>query len=254
MGEKIYAEVIVANKCKETDRIYSYLIPERMKSSIRVGSRVLVPFGMGNKQLEGYVVDLKDSIDFKASKIKSASKLLDEEPVMSPKLVELAKWMKEKYLCYYIDAIQAIVPSPIRTKSSYNIELCDSEDIYEKLEKLNSNIIMDIVEFLEQNSGSAKLNDIKEYFSDRKIDYYIKKLLEAKAVRKVQIIGNKIANKKQKLLYLMDDSDIEIKKTARKQREIYELVKEYPGISLVKLKETCGDCGSSVRAMAKKGI
>ncbi|MDD3705591.1 MAG: primosomal protein N' [Clostridiaceae bacterium] len=253
MGENIYAEVIVANKCKETDRIYSYLIPEKMKSLIRVGSRILVPFGMGNKQIEGYVVGLKDSIDFKVSKIKSAAKLLDEEPVMSPKLVELAKWMKEKYLSYYIDAIQAIVPSPIRTKSSYNIELYESEDINEKIEKLNSNSIMEIVDFLEQNSGSSKLNDIKEYFSDRKIDYYIKKLLEAKVVRKVQVIGNKIGSKKQKLLYIEDGKDIEIKKTASKQKEIYELVLEYPGISLAKLKETCGDCDSSVKSMLKKG-
>ncbi|HOH89273.1 MAG TPA: hypothetical protein PLT56_03690, partial [Bacillota bacterium] len=176
---KMYAEVVVSNKCKETDRTYSYLVPENMKESIRVGSRVIVPFGMGNKQIEGYVVGLKDSIDFKPSKIKSIGRLLDEKPVMSPKLVELAKWMKEKYLCYNIDAIQAIVPSPVRTKSSYSIELCGCEQNLEKLEKLNSNIILEIVEFLEENSGSAKLEEIREYFSDRKIDYYIKKLIEA---------------------------------------------------------------------------
>ncbi|HQE67426.1 MAG TPA: primosomal protein N', partial [Bacillota bacterium] len=75
--EKMYAEVIVSNKCKETDRTYSYLVPENMKESIRVGSRVIVPFGVGNKQIEGYVVGLKGSIDFKPSKIKSVARLLD---------------------------------------------------------------------------------------------------------------------------------------------------------------------------------
>ncbi|MEA4848616.1 MAG: hypothetical protein VB106_15415, partial [Clostridiaceae bacterium] len=69
MDEKLYAEVIVSNKSRETDRTYSYLIPEEMKGSIKAGSRVIVPFGIGNKQLEGYVMSLKDSIDFKASKI-----------------------------------------------------------------------------------------------------------------------------------------------------------------------------------------
>ena len=251
--EKIYAEVIVANKCKETDRTYSYLVPENMKESIRVGCRVIVPFGMGNKQIEGYVVGLKDSIDFKPSKIKYVARLLDEKPVMSPKLLELAKWMKEKYLCYHIDAIQAIVPSPVRTKSSCSIELCDCEQNLEKLEKLNSNIIMEIVEFLEENSGSAKLEDIKEYFSDRKIDYYIKKLIEAEVVKKVQIIGSKIGEKRQKRLYLSEDKNIQIKKTASKQREVYELLLKCPGISPAKLKEACGDCNSTIKAMEKKG-
>ncbi|HQI17646.1 MAG TPA: hypothetical protein PLL37_11865, partial [Bacillota bacterium] len=251
--EKMYAEVIVSNKCKETDRTYSYLVPENMKESIRVGSRVIVPFGVGNKQIEGYVVGLKGSIDFKPSKIKSVARLLDEKPVMSPKLVELAKWMKEKYLCYFIDAIQAIVPSPVRTKSSYSIELCVCEQNLEKLEKLNSNFIMEIVEFLEENSGVAKLEDIREYFSDRKIDYYIKKLIEAEVVKKVQIIGSKIGEKRQKHLYLSEDKNIQIKKTASKQREVYELLLKCPGISLAKLKEACGDCDSAVKAMEKKG-
>ncbi len=253
MDKKLFAEVIVANKCKETDRTYSYLIPKDMEQSIKVGCRVIVPFGMGNKQLEGYVLAIKDSIDFNASRIKPLIRALDDEPVMSDKLVELAKWMKNKYLSYYIDAIQAIVPSPVRTKSSYTIELSDGEEIYDKIDRLNSNSIMDIVEFLELNGGSAKLEDIKEYFSELKIDYYIKKLLDAGVVRKLQLIGNKIGKKTEKLLYLTEDVGFEIKKNAIKQKEIYELLVNNPGISMSKLKEACGDCDSAVKAMEKKG-
>lgn len=253
MDNNLFAEVIVANKCKETDRTYSYLIPKDMEEKVAVGSRVIVPFGMGNKQLEGYVLDIKDSIDFSVSRIKPVVRTLDEEPVMSPQLVELAKWMKEKYLSYYIDAIQAIVPSPVRTKSSYIIELSDSEDIYEKLGKLNSNNIMEIVEFLEQNSGSAELTEIKEYFSNLKIDYYVKKLLEAGVVRKLQKIGNKVGKKTEKLLYLNDGASFELKKNASKQKEILELLKNNPGVSISELKKKCGDCDSTVRAMEKKG-
>jgi primosomal protein N' (replication factor Y) len=254
MEKNLFAEVIVANKCKETDRTYSYLIPEGLEEKVEVGSRVIVPFGMGNKQLEGYVLEVKDSIDFSVSRIKPVARVLDDEPVMSPKLVELAVWMKNKYLSYYIDAIQAIVPSPVRTKSSYTIELSDNEDIYEKLAKMKSNSIMEIIEFLEHNSGSARLEEIKEYFSDRKIDYYIKKLLEEGIVRKLQKIGNKIGKKKEKLLYLNDRISFEIKKNASRQQEVVELLRKNPGITMSRLKEACGDCNSAVRAMEKKGL
>ncbi len=253
MDKNLFAEVIVTNKCKETDRTYSYLIPKEMEEKVAVGSRVIVPFGIGNKQLEGYVLAVKDSIDFSVSRIKPVTRVLDDEPVMSPELVELAKWMKDKYLSYYIDAIQAIVPSPVRTKSSYIIELEVCEDMYEKLARLNSNSMMEIVEFLEQNSGSVKLEEIKEYFSDRKIDYYVKKLLEEGIVQKHQVIGNKIGKKLERLLYLNEDTSIEIKKNANKQKEILELLGKNPGISMSELKEACGDCDSAVRAMEKKG-
>lgn len=253
MNNNLFAEVIVANKCKETDRTYSYLIPEEMKESVKMGSRVIVPFGMGNKQLEGYVMGISDNIEFNISRIKPIARILDDEPVMTPVLVELAKWMKGKYLSYYIDAIQAIVPSPVRTKSSYTIELSDREDIYEKIARLNSNSIMEIVEFLELNGGNAKLEDIREYFSDRKIDYYIKKLLESQIVTKLQVIGNKIGKKTEKLLYLNEIQGFDLKKNASKQKEILELIKENPGIALSKLKETCGDCDSTVKTLNKKG-
>lgn len=253
MNNNLFAEVIVANKCKETDRAYSYLIPKDLEDKVAVGSRVIVPFGMGNKQLEGYVIQLKDSIDFNVSRIKPVVRVIDDEPVMSPMLVELAKWMKDKYLSYYIDAIQAIVPSPVRTKSSYIIELSDGDDVYEKLAGLNSNPMMEIVEYLELNSGSAKLSEIKEYFSSLKIDYYVKKLLDAGVIRKLQTIGNKIGKKTEKLIYLSDNSSFDTKKNARKQKEVLELLKNNPVISMTQLKDACGDCDSTVRALEKKG-
>jgi len=253
MDKKLYAEVIVANKCKETDRTYSYLIPGEMSESVKVGSRVIVPFGMGNKQLEGYVTGIGGNISFDISRVKPIARLLDDEPVMTPALVELAGWMKEKYLSYYIDAIQAIVPSPVRTRSSYTLELSGDETVYEKLGRLNSNSMVEIVEYLELNGGNAKLEDIKEYLSGRKIDYYIKKLIESEIVSRHQVIGNKIGKKTEKLLYLNELQEIGLKKNASKQKEILELLKTEPGMTLTRLKEACGDCDSAVRALQSKG-
>lgn len=253
MNNRLYAGVIITNKCKETDKLYSYLIPKGMEGKVLTGSRVIVPFGMGNKKLEGYVLEVMDSIDFSASRLKSVARVLDDEPVMTPELVELAKWMKKKYLCYYIDAVQAIVPSPVRTKSSYIIELSESHDIYEIVDRLNSDRIIEIIEFLELNSGSARLEDIKAYFGDIKIDYYIKKLMETGVVQRIQLIGNKIGKRTEKYLYPVKGTSIEIKKNAVRQMEIYELLNENPGISLAKLKERCGNCDSSVKALVSKG-
>jgi primosomal protein N' (replication factor Y) len=58
----------------------------------------------------------------------------------------------------------------------------------------------------------------------------------------------------RKLLYLNKESSLEIKKNASKQKEIYELLLENPGMSIAKLKESCNNCDSAVKAMETKGL
>ena len=47
------AEVLVEIKAKNIDKTFSYLIPKDFKEKIKVGIRVLVPFG--KQKLEGFV-------------------------------------------------------------------------------------------------------------------------------------------------------------------------------------------------------
>jgi len=253
MGNKLYAEVIVNNKCKETDRVYSYAIPEDVQEKAQIGSRVFVPFGAGNKQVEGYIVGIKDSIDFDSAKVKSIVKVLDDEPVLSEKMLELAIWMKQKYLCYYIDSIHAVVPSPVRTRSSYELVLTEDEAAWERLRKADSNIMQELVEYLEQCSGRAKLEEVREYFSEIKIDYYIKKLQEMGVVEKHQLLKDKVSTRVDKLLYINGSGELEIKKNAEKQKKVIELVSKHPGISLSMLKEMCPGCEAAVRTLEGKG-
>ena len=56
------AEVLVELKLKNTDKTYSYKIPSKLKDSIQVGMRVLVPFG--KQKLEGFVLKITDLYRF----------------------------------------------------------------------------------------------------------------------------------------------------------------------------------------------
>ena len=46
------AKIIVDHRSKNVDRIFDYLIPEELEDRLEIGSRVLVPFSAGNREVE----------------------------------------------------------------------------------------------------------------------------------------------------------------------------------------------------------
>lgn len=104
------AEVIVDISNSEVDRIFDYAFtPEQ---NIFVGSRVSVPFG--NRQIEGYVVNVKDSTDCPPEKLKSVVCALDVTPVILPELLALMKMMTVEYHLRCVDVLKLFIPSQMR--------------------------------------------------------------------------------------------------------------------------------------------
>ena len=65
-----YADVIIDVSIDKLDRPFSYRIPERLSGIIKVGSRVRIPFGAGNKEKKGYVTAIRDTAGYDDEKIK----------------------------------------------------------------------------------------------------------------------------------------------------------------------------------------
>lgn len=106
----LYAEIIINSEAIELDRTFTYKVKEEQNEIIQVGHRVKVPFGKGNRLIEGFVIALKcDEIE-KIKGIKNINSILDEEPILSPDDSKIIDFLREKYLCKYIDAIRSIIP------------------------------------------------------------------------------------------------------------------------------------------------
>ncbi|SHE56996.1 replication restart DNA helicase PriA [Thermoanaerobacter uzonensis DSM 18761] len=106
----MFAEVIVDIKSSNTDRVYTYRIPEGM--DIKVGMRVSVPFN--NRFIDGYVISITDKASYSVNKIKDIHRILDSYSIFDEKMIELAKWIKEYYKCYFSEALQTIMPVGIK--------------------------------------------------------------------------------------------------------------------------------------------
>ncbi|MBR6485362.1 MAG: hypothetical protein IKT17_01605 [Lachnospiraceae bacterium] len=51
-----YANIIVNISHENLDKTFQYMIPDRFKNILKVGDYVTIPFGRGNKLIEGYVL------------------------------------------------------------------------------------------------------------------------------------------------------------------------------------------------------
>lgn len=105
------AKIVLNKNSHATDRLFDYKIPAFIEKTITVGMRVNVPFGRGNRPLEGYVYKLCAESDFE--NLKEITNLIDEFSYFDSSKVEIMEFMRHRYFCSYISAIKCFVPSGV---------------------------------------------------------------------------------------------------------------------------------------------
>lgn len=102
----MFAQVVIDTKSRVLDRVFTY----RTDETISVGTRVLVPFGRSNKPSIAVVLNTCDEVDIDEAKIKSIIKVLDEKAIIDEKMIELALWLRNRYISTYNDALRLVFP------------------------------------------------------------------------------------------------------------------------------------------------
>lgn len=103
------AKIAVSAATYSIDKPFDYLIPEQLQPAVSVGSRVLVPFGKGNKSCEGIVLALEQTSSLQ--NLKSIRAVLDKENVLNAEQIRLALFIRERFFCTVYDAIRAMLPA-----------------------------------------------------------------------------------------------------------------------------------------------
>ena len=91
------------------DRLYSYCVPPRLAGRIWPGSMVLVPFGRGNKPRMAVVLDVQE-VEDAPDKLKTLLDAAPEEARLTPDLMELVRFLKERTFCTWFEAVKAVIP------------------------------------------------------------------------------------------------------------------------------------------------
>ncbi len=125
----MYAEIIVDISCENLDHTFQYRIPEDLAKKVSPGSRVLVPFGKGNREIAGFVLDISENPGFDPQKTKSIISVLSDDTLVEQKLIRLAYWMKSRYGSTMNRALATVLPvkKNIKAKEKRSVRLLLAE-------------------------------------------------------------------------------------------------------------------------------
>ncbi|RSI06697.1 Primosomal protein N' [Streptococcus sanguinis] len=113
----------------QTDKPYSYAIPEEFAGMLEAGMRVHVPFGQGNRLIQGIVVGFDEMGD--REELKEIAEVLDFSPVLNQEQLWLADELRKSVFSYKISLLKAMLPSLLNSsydKLLYPTELLNDEE------------------------------------------------------------------------------------------------------------------------------
>lgn len=97
-----------------SDLEFDYRIPEALRESLAVGSRVKVP--LRQRKAKGTVLDLV-SHEEPPTGLKDIEGLIHDQPILTPQLIQLAEWMANYYCASREQVLRAMLPESVRAET-----------------------------------------------------------------------------------------------------------------------------------------
>lgn len=255
---KKYGKVIINQLNINIDQLYDYKIPLKLTDEIKVGQRVIVPFGRGNKKIDGFVIKITDQCNINENKLKEIYQIVDRNPILNVEQLKLAHMMKNYYLCTYIEAIHTMIPSGISIEKREYIKL--NPDYSMKEDKVNRETIQgQVITYLQSVQKEINIESLYGLFCDKRIKKVIKELINREIITLTEMFYKKNNDKREKYIslsgkYKLKEEYIkELSKVAHKQIEIIKNLNNIP-VKYRDLKKQLNFSSSSIDSLKEKGL
>ena len=253
------AKIAVSAATYWVDRPYDYRIPDALRDKIAPGVRVVVPFGGGNRRTEGIVLALGAAQP--GVRLKNIASVLDAEPVLSPEMIRLAVWLRERYFCTVYDAVHAMLPAGLWYQMESVYTLCvgiDRERAYEAAGKSGQERL--VLDAVFAHGGSCPLTDLECVFENASPSRALQSLVRKSILQTDSREKRRVGDKKIRMVSLAVSA--EDAQTAADRREkraplqsaCLRLLCTLERVSLSELCYFTGASQSSVNALVKAGM
>ena len=161
MAER-YADIIVDISHEKVDKPFQYRIPPELSEAVYPGVRVHVPFGKGDRDKTGYVVDLSDRADYPVEKIKDIVSVDEKGVTAQSSQIQIAYWMKRQYGSTMIAALKTVLPvkQQLKQLEKKKVTAC-----------LNGEVLYETAAQCEQKHQTAKARVLRALAEDEVLPY-----------------------------------------------------------------------------------
>ena len=212
--------VLVELSNKNIDKIFEYLVPHNLEDKIKVGVRVIVPFG--KMTLEGFVLEI-NSVKSTEKELREIINIVDLDVVLNEELLELGKVIQNKTLATLISCYQVMLPKALKAKCGSKINI-KFDTIYKlnnydiNLEKLTTGQKA-IIELVKNKEKVSKKELVEISLSSLKTLVKNNILLEEKIEHYRVLYKNEKYDKKE----LSSDQRMVVNEVINNSRNIYLL-------------------------------
>ena len=219
-----YADIIVDISHENLDKTYQYKVPERLKEDIEIGALVKIPFGKGNRLIQGYVLGLSGQPKIDIKFIKEIDSLVTDGIAIEGHLIKLAYWMKETFGATMNDALKTVIPvkKSVKQVSKRTLKLAVSKEI----------ATHQVEAFRKRNSTArARLLELLLEKNQLDFDYAVNQLKISRQVIKALMQLNLITTEEETLyrnpIANISQQQVSIQLTKEQQAIVDDFTKDY---------------------------
>ncbi len=231
------------------DRLYDYTAPEDGEPEI--GSRVLVPFGRGNKRLEGIVMAVRDGT---GEGLKPVLEVLDREPVLTAAQLRLAVHLRERLFCTFFDCVRTILPAGLwfRRRERFRPGRCDLTAWQARDDEVGA-----VMRLFPDEETSLLLPEIEQALPRVNVKPLLDRLCAEGVLEYQPGIAPNVRDKTETMLRLAVDPESASRSCARGstvRQDVISLLASGDAMSRQELMYMTGASAAVLNSMVKRGI
>lgn len=243
---ELIARTAVEKTLYSFDKPFDYIVPDFLRDSVFVGSRVIVPFGSGNKKRQAVVLELFEQEDV-SPKLKFVYASPDSYPLLTSEMLSLSELLSKRCFCTRFDVIKAMLPAGInyRISSVYSVEKVNAEKELTPERQAVLSLMPPFGKTISQDELFKKLDTDCETRE-------LCELISLGVIKKSEKVFRRVRDASETMLRALDNTGSE--KLTPRQEEVYELLCSVGEVSEKELRYYTGVSKSVIDTLLKKRL
>ena len=210
--------IAVSNATFHFDKLYTYRLPLQLEGQVFEGSMVLVPFGRGNRPRMAVVLAVgEEPTAEKTARLKELFAAAPEQARLTPDLLKLVHFLKERTFCTWFDALSVLIPAGYGLRGLTGWSLVRGAPIPEDLSLTEQQVLS----VLRPRRKPLPAADLAETLGLTLSALPLERLENLGLLRREEVVERRVGDKTLQMVRL---TEAEPEKLTPKQQQVYELL------------------------------